>query len=163
MFENMQKELKSLAVYLQHITMYKELYGESEEMQLLLLESYTSIIRFWHRVHKECKHRGNTLSFYNLVTCNIEIIYAGLATLARALSSSAQEKMNACISEIHCASTRIQEVALLSQAQKDKQEYNEARAERKLQNEWRERQSVSDYCECHSFTLANPFLLLTGM
>lgn len=161
MFENMQKEFKSLTLYLQHITMYKELYGDSKEMQSLFFDSYTSIIRFWYRVHKECKYKGNLLGYCYPVAYSIERVYAGLTTFTRALSSSALEKMNSIISDIHSVSKSIQEAALLCQGQKDKQEYNEARTERKLQSEWREKQSVSDYCEDHSLACANLFPLLT--
>ena len=59
--------------------------------------------------------------------------------------------MDAIISEIHSVSNSIIEQASLCQGQKDKQEYSEARTERKLQNEWREKQSVTNYCERHVF------------
>ncbi|KJA21807.1 hypothetical protein HYPSUDRAFT_41683 [Hypholoma sublateritium FD-334 SS-4] len=126
LFESMQKELLSLAEYLQRITVYEDLYGDSTEMQRLFFVSYTNIIHFWHRVHKECKHTG-------------------LAMSARSLTSSALKKMNTIISEIHSVSNSITEQASLCQGQKDKQEYSEARTERKLQSEWREKQSVSNY------------------
>ena len=58
MFESMQRELLSLAEYLQRITVYEDLYGDSQEMQRLFFNSYINIIHFWHRVHKECKYKG---------------------------------------------------------------------------------------------------------
>ena len=147
MFETMQRELLSLAEYLQRITVYEDLYGDSKEMQRLFFNSYTNIIHFWHRVHKECKHKGTLLSY--LLAFRIDS-RAGLATFGRAMTSSALHKMNSIISEIHSVSDSISVQASLCQGQKDKQEYTEARAERKLQSEWREKQSVSNYCEDHS-------------
>jgi len=63
MFESMQKELLSLAEYLQRITVYEDLYGDSKEMQRLFFNSYTNIIHFWHRTHEECKHKGTSLGY----------------------------------------------------------------------------------------------------
>lgn len=150
MFESMQRELLSLAEYLQRITVYEDLYGDSKEMQRLFFNSYTNIIHFWHRVHKECKHKGTLLS--HLMAFSIDG-RAGLATFGRAMTSSALTKMNSIISEIHSVSDSISVQASLCQGQKDKQEYNEARAERKLQSEWREKQSVSNYREDHSLSV----------
>ena len=147
MFECMQKELLSLAEYLQRITVYEDLYGDSKEMQRLFFKSYTNIIHFWHRVHKECKHKGTLLC--DLMAFSTDGC-AGLTTFGRAMTSSALKKMNSIISEIHSVSDSISEQASLCQGQKDKQEYSEARTERKLQSEWREKQSVADYCEDHS-------------
>lgn len=149
MFESMQKELLSLAEYLQRITVYEDLYGDSKEMQQLFFASYTNIIHFWHRVHKECKQKGNLLCHHTLMACRIEKVYTVFATAARALTSTALKKMNSIISEIDSVSNNIIKQASLCQGQKDKQEYSEARAERKLQSEWREKQSVANYCERH--------------
>ena len=66
------------------------------------------------------------------------------------MTTSALKKMNSIISEIHSISDNISDQALLCQGQKDKQEYTEARTERKLQNEWRQKQSVANYREDHS-------------
>jgi len=66
------------------------------------------------------------------------------------MSSSALKEMNSIISEINSVSVSISEQASLCQGQKDKQEYTEARTERKLQSEWREKQSVSNYRGDHS-------------
>jgi hypothetical protein len=140
----MQKELLSLAEYLQRITVYEDLYGDSKEMQRLFFSSYTNIIRFWHRIHKECKHKGTLLGY--LMRSRIDDL-TGLATIGRAMSSSALEKMNSIISDIHSVSDRISEHASLCQGQKDKQEYIEARTERSRQREWREKQSVANYRE----------------
>ena len=148
MFESMQKELLSLAEYLQRITVYEDLYGDSKEMQRLFFISYTNIIHFWHRVHKECQHKGTLLRY--LVAFSIDGC-AGFRTSGRAMTTSALKKMNSIISDIHSVSDSISEQALLCQGQKDKQEYAEARTERKLQSEWREKQSVSNYREEHSF------------
>ncbi|KAJ7766248.1 hypothetical protein B0H16DRAFT_1523470 [Mycena metata] len=126
MFESMKEELLTLAEYLQRITMYEDLYGDSKEMQRLFFNSYTNIIRFWHRVHKECKRKV-------------------LPTIGRSMTSSALKKMNSIISEIRSASDSISEQASLCQGQKDKKEYAEARNERILQTDWREKQSVSNY------------------
>jgi hypothetical protein len=147
MFESMQSELLSLAEYLQRITMYEDLYGDSKEMQLLFFNSYTNIIHFWYRVHKECKYNRNVSSY--LMDSSIDT-RAGLATVGRAMTSSAMKKMNSIISEIHRVSDSISVQASLCQGQKDKQEYTEARTERKLQSEWRDKQSVSNYREDHS-------------
>jgi len=147
MFESMQKELLSLAEYLQRITVYEDLYGDSKEMQRLFFTSYTNIIHFWHRTHKECKRKGTLLIFLMAFIIDGR---AGLATTGRAMTTSALKKMNSIISEIHSISDSISQQASLCQGQKDRQEYNEARTERKLQSEWREKQSVSDYREAYS-------------
>ncbi|KAF8333809.1 hypothetical protein F5887DRAFT_1257428 [Amanita rubescens] len=126
MFESMQKELRSLVGHLQCITVYEDLYGDSEEMQDLLFNSYTHIIRFWYRVHKECKRKG-------------------LATFGRAMTTSALKKMNSIISEIQSVSESISKQALLCQGQKDKQEYAEAHTARELQSEWHQKQSDFNY------------------
>ena len=75
---------------------------------------------------------------------------AAVVTVGRAMTSSALKKMNSIISDIHSVSNSISIQASLCQGQKDKQEYIAARTERKLQSEWREKQSVSNYCEDHS-------------
>ncbi|KAJ7278277.1 hypothetical protein C8J57DRAFT_1713171 [Mycena rebaudengoi] len=128
MFESMKEELLTLADYLQRITVYEDLYGDSKEMQRLFFKSYTNIIRFWHRVHKECKRKTIT-------------------TVGRSLTSSALKKMNSIISDIRSVSDSISEQASLCQGQKDKKEYAEARNERNLQSDWREKQSVSNYLD----------------
>jgi len=74
MFESMQKELQSLVEYLQRITLYDDLYGDSKEMQRLFFNSYTNIIRFWHRIHKECKRKGILLGY--LMAFSIDSIQA---------------------------------------------------------------------------------------
>jgi hypothetical protein len=50
----MKDELNTLADQIQRITDYDDLYGDSESMQRFFFRSYTNMIRFWHRVHKEC-------------------------------------------------------------------------------------------------------------
>src|SRR6266576_4507677 len=147
MFESMQKELRSLADYLQHITVYEDLYGNSKEMQHLLFNSYTNIIHFWYRVHKECKRKGTLLSW--LMAFSIDG-RAGLATFGRAMTASALKKMNLIISEIQSVSESMYKLASICQGQKDKQENAEARTERELQNEWRQKQSDLNYREDHS-------------
>ncbi|KAF7338401.1 Nacht and ankyrin domain protein [Mycena venus] len=128
MFESMKEELLALAEYLQRITVYEDLYGDSKEMQRLFFKSYTNIIRFWHRVHKECRRKV-------------------IATVGRSMTSSALKKMNSIISDIQSVSDSISEQASLCQGQKDKQEYLEARSERKLQSDWREKQSALNYLD----------------
>ena len=147
MFENMQKELRSLADYLQHMTEYEDLYGDSKEMQRLLFNSYTNIIHFWYRVHKECKRKSTLLGY--LMAFSIDH-RAGLATFGRAMTSSALKKMNSIISEIQSISETISKQALLCQGQKHKQEHAENHVERKLQSEWRQKQSEATYREDHS-------------
>ena len=147
MFESMQKELRSLADYLQHITVYEDLYGSSKEMQRLLFNSYTNIIHFWYRVHKECERKSTSISY--LMAFSIDS-RADLTTFGRAMTSSALKKMNSIISEIQSISESIYKQASLCQGQKDKQEYAEARTERELQSEWRQKQSDSNYREDHS-------------
>ena len=156
MFESMQRELISLAEYLQRITVYEDLYGDSQEMQRLFFNSYTNIIHFWHRVHKECKHKG-TLPSVTLWPSVLNVV-AAVVTVGRAMTSSALKKMNSIISDIHLISDSISVQASLCQGQKDKQEYIAARAERKLQSEWRQKQSVSNSCEDHSL----PVLIYSG-
>ena len=150
MFESMQRELLSLAEYLQRITVYEDLYGDSKEMQRLFFISYTNIIHFWHRVHKECKHKGTLLRYLMTFSIDGRAGAAGLPMSGWAMTTSALKKMNSIISDIHSVSDSISEQASLCQGQKDKQEYTEARTERRLQSEWREKQSVSDYREDHS-------------
>jgi len=77
------------------------------------------------------------------------------------MSSSTLEKMSSIISEIHSVSDSISEHASLCQGKKDKQEYTEARTERRLQGAWREKQSVANYREDYSLPCSNLFLLLT--
>ncbi|KZT72257.1 hypothetical protein DAEQUDRAFT_26035 [Daedalea quercina L-15889] len=59
MFDAMKDELRILTEHIQRITDYEGLYGGSQRMQHLLSASYTDIIRFWHRVHKECERSSN--------------------------------------------------------------------------------------------------------
>ncbi len=54
----MKGELRALVDEIRHINDYEGLYGDSEAMQELFFKSYTNIISFWHRVHKECKTTG---------------------------------------------------------------------------------------------------------
>ena len=61
MFDLMKDELQALIDQIVRITDYQDLYPDSEAMQELFFRSYTNIIRFWHRVHKECKRGGNYL------------------------------------------------------------------------------------------------------
>ena len=150
----MQNELLSLAEYLQRITVYEDLYGNSKEMQHLFFMSYTNIIHFWHRVHKECQHKG--ILFRYLMAFSIDA-RAGFRTVGRAMTNSALKKMNSIISDIHFVSDSISKQASLCQGQEDKQEYAEARTERKLQSEWREKQSVANYREDHSLHAQNCF------
>ncbi|KAG0704006.1 hypothetical protein DFH29DRAFT_1068311 [Suillus ampliporus] len=61
LFETIKNELRSLRDQLEHITDHENLYGKDERMQKLLCQSYFNIIRFWHRVDKECDNCGFAL------------------------------------------------------------------------------------------------------
>ena len=61
-FDLMSKELRALLDQLFVINDYEGLYGDSDEMQTLIFRSYKNIIRFWHRVYKEC----STTSMFTL-------------------------------------------------------------------------------------------------
>lgn len=50
----MNRELRALLDQIFIINDHEDLYGDSEEMQNLIFRSYVNIIRFWHRVYKEC-------------------------------------------------------------------------------------------------------------
>jgi len=58
LFETIKGELRSLRDQLEHITDHENLYGKDDKMQKLLCQSYFNIIRFWHRVDKECDNCG---------------------------------------------------------------------------------------------------------
>ncbi|CCM02990.1 uncharacterized protein FIBRA_05105 [Fibroporia radiculosa] len=61
LFETIKNELRSLRDHLELITDHENLYGKDEKMQNLLCRSYVNIIRFWHRVDKECDNCGFAL------------------------------------------------------------------------------------------------------
>ncbi len=69
MFDLMKDELRALADLIENISDYEDLFGDSESMQDLFFRSYTNIISFWHRVHKECKLTGKCQS----LLCELEI------------------------------------------------------------------------------------------
>lgn len=68
MFESMKEELKALEDQIHGLVDFEELYGNSEAMTRFLFRSYTNMIRFWHRVHKEC-HRSRTFYVYPAKLC----------------------------------------------------------------------------------------------
>ncbi|TFK33930.1 hypothetical protein BDQ12DRAFT_727356 [Crucibulum laeve] len=56
LFETIKNELQSLTTRIDRINSYNKLYGKDAKMQQFLFKSYINIIRFWHRVDKECSN-----------------------------------------------------------------------------------------------------------
>ncbi|KAG1898125.1 uncharacterized protein F5891DRAFT_1148495 [Suillus fuscotomentosus] len=58
LFETIHYELASLSDHLENIAGYGDLYQTNQKMQRILCNAYINIIRFWHRVDKECTKSG---------------------------------------------------------------------------------------------------------
>ncbi|KAG2096525.1 uncharacterized protein F5147DRAFT_716462 [Suillus discolor] len=58
LFETIHYELASLSDHLENIAGYGDLYQTNQKMQSTLCNAYINIIRFWHRVDKECTKSG---------------------------------------------------------------------------------------------------------
>jgi len=150
MFEAMKEELSALEDQIRALTAFEELYGNSEAMTRFLFRSYTNMIRFWHRVHKEC-NRTRKYYVYPEKLCPLK--YAtGISTIGHAITASAKEKLSAVVSELKKDVQCISQEATLCQAKLDSQEYAENQKERKnaagerfLQSEWREKQNDHNY------------------
>jgi hypothetical protein len=153
----MKDELRILIDQIQHITDYEDLYGSSEPMQELFFRSYTNIIRFWHRVHKECKRTGACFWFiYCLVSFSSR---SDIGAFRRSMTSSNFKKLSAIVcdlkTDVACMSEKafIVEASLGSQERSEAQKEREkAEIERNRQSEWREKQVAHNYRRC-SFCL----------
>lgn len=55
LYDKISSQLTDLETHLELLTRYEELFGDSTTMQELLQASYIDVIRFWHRVEKECR------------------------------------------------------------------------------------------------------------
>ncbi|KAH7104372.1 hypothetical protein BKA62DRAFT_504918 [Auriculariales sp. MPI-PUGE-AT-0066] len=135
MFEVMKDELQALADQIQRITDYEDLYGDSDAMQRYFFCSYTNMIRFWHRVHKEC-HRSS------------------ISTVGQSLTSASTKKLFGIVNDLKRDVEAIAQEASVCQAKLDNIEYTDAQKERAaaskerdIQSAWREKQSAQNYLE----------------
>ncbi|KLO10243.1 hypothetical protein SCHPADRAFT_528732 [Schizopora paradoxa] len=135
MFDLMKDELRSLADLIENIADYEDLYGDSEVMQDLFFRSYTNIVSFWHRVHKECRTTE-------------------MGSFRRSMTSSSLNKLKAIVGNLKQDVYSISQKASVLQADLDAKEYCEARQERAKadterikQSDWRQKQSAVNYLE----------------
>ncbi|KAI0033878.1 hypothetical protein K488DRAFT_46741, partial [Vararia minispora EC-137] len=129
LLDSMKAELDALEIQIRRITDYEHLYSDSKTMQQNVFSSYTNMVRFWHRVHKECN-------------------------LGSSLTSSSSRKLAAIVSDMKADAESVQKEASILQAKLDKHEYAEAQkdrdaanAERLLQSDWRKKQNAHNYLE----------------
>ncbi|KAG1745715.1 hypothetical protein EDB19DRAFT_459773 [Suillus lakei] len=125
LFETIKKELRSLRDHLEHITDYENLYGKDEKMQKLLCHSYFNIIRFWHRVDKECDNCG--------------------FALLKTVTPFSTNKLNSIIGDMQGDSQEISKRASMLQAMdvrgeqgENAEERRRAEEERRAQREFRD-------------------------
>ncbi|KAF8521950.1 hypothetical protein BU17DRAFT_45376 [Hysterangium stoloniferum] len=131
LFDTIKEELQSLTNYLQRITEYEWLYNDSNDLQDLLCKSYINILRFWHRVDKECDR-----SCFNALFC--------------AISSFSTAKLRGILNNIKDNADQIEKLAGIIEAGKAKGERESAELERfKTEMERtaarKERQSATDW------------------
>lgn len=94
LYDKIKEQLIQLSIHIETLILFEEEFGESSTMQDLMQTSYFHIIRFWHRVEKECRRQ----------TAN---------RLARATFSFSISKINGIIDDIK----RVAEaIGLLDQA-----------------------------------------------
>ncbi|KLO10224.1 hypothetical protein SCHPADRAFT_942985 [Schizopora paradoxa] len=149
MFDLMKDELRSLADLIENMTDYEDLYGNSETMQNLFFRSYTNIISFWHRVHKECKRTE-------------------FGSFRRSLTSARLNKLKSIVGNLKVDVNSISQKAFIEQAKLDAKEHSSAEKERTMageeramageertkageerskQSDWRQKQSDVNYIE----------------
>lgn len=135
MFETMRDELDILVHHITRITDHEQAYGHSPEMQNLFFTSYTNIIQFWHRVHKECTRPK-------------------IKTATSSLSSSSSDKLKAAISAIKKDAELLDRAAsdyhngIIRKEQEEAHKEREAAVtERTLQSDWRKKQSAHNYLD----------------
>ncbi|OAX38625.1 hypothetical protein K503DRAFT_866020 [Rhizopogon vinicolor AM-OR11-026] len=132
LFETIKNELRSLRDQLEHITDHENLYGRDDKMQNLLCKSYFNIIRFWHRVDKECDNCG--------------------FTILKAVAPFSTKKLNSIVADMQHDAQEISKRANMLQAMENREEQGEnaiARQEaaddrRKAEEERREQREYRD-------------------
>ncbi|KAF1845137.1 uncharacterized protein K460DRAFT_416448 [Cucurbitaria berberidis CBS 394.84] len=123
LYDKISSQLKDLEAHLETLTTYEELFGESSTMQELLQASYIDIIRFWHRVEKECKR------------CIAN-------RMARALASFSATKLDQIIASIDKNSQRISLLVPAVQERLARGEREDAAKERQLAGIARDEQKL---------------------
>ncbi|KAJ4371362.1 hypothetical protein N0V83_004579 [Neocucurbitaria cava] len=123
LYDKIGSQLADLGAHLEVLTAYEELFGESATMQELLQASYIDIIRFWHRVEKECKR------------CIAN-------RMARALASFSTDKLNQIIAAIDKNAQRISLLVPAVQERLARGEREDAAEERRLAGIARDEQKL---------------------
>ncbi|CAO2655623.1 Nn.00g044260.m01.CDS01 [Neocucurbitaria sp. VM-36] len=123
LYDKIGDQLTDLRAHLEVLTMYDELFGDSTTMQELLQASYIDIIRFWHRVEKECKRCiANRMS--------------------RALASFSTDKLDRIIASIDRNAQRISLLVPAVQGRLERGEREDAAEERRLAGIARDEQKL---------------------
>ncbi|KAG1749235.1 hypothetical protein EDB19DRAFT_1942102 [Suillus lakei] len=99
LFETIHSELVSLGDHLENIAAYGDLYQKNKKMQRILCNAYINVIRFWHRVDKECAKSGPKLG-----------------------TPFSTKKLGGIISDMHEDTVKIEKCACLLGAQESRDE-----------------------------------------
>ncbi|TFK72378.1 hypothetical protein BDN72DRAFT_836341 [Pluteus cervinus] len=130
-FESMDETLNDLVTHIHDMNKYNTLYGDSQEMQSHFFQCYILMVRFWHRVHKECNRSSR---------------------FTQGLSSKALNKIKGMIADLDKIVKKITTTGSLLEAQFAKNERDcaqdertQAHHERLEQSEWRSKQDLFEY------------------
>ena len=138
LFDTIKDELAQLSDLVERLGLQEELYGKSKNMQELLCRTYINILKFWHRVDKECAR------------CNWNL-------LIRASASFSKAKLQTILDQIEHDADAVDKLASLVEgrlargeredAEKERLaagiEREESRIERQQQLEWRHEQKMA--------------------
>ncbi|KAF2731969.1 hypothetical protein EJ04DRAFT_360290 [Polyplosphaeria fusca] len=136
LYDKIKDQLTTLNDHINVLIMYDDLFGHSSTMQELLQASYVHIIRFWHRVEKECRrHVANRL--------------------AQAVFSFSTSKIDGIVSDIEKVSDKITLLVPAVQERIQKGEREDAAEERRLAGIAREEQTALFQMTANELKLRN--------
>ena len=160
MFDSIREQLEGLADHIERITDHYDLYGDSNAIRVLSFNSYTNMIRFWHRVHKECNRTRTSYGIHHAgPTLNL---WAEISRIGHSLTNASSEKLTSIIVDMKKDADRVSREADKCHAQLSVREAAEAQKERvaadlerSCQSAWRDSQNTQEYCKWRSSLLAS--------
>ncbi|KAK0441847.1 hypothetical protein EV421DRAFT_1952359 [Armillaria borealis] len=133
LFEKIRRQLNDLRFEIERMVEYEDLYGSSENLRVLLCDSYMSLFRFWSAVEKQCE----------------ESFIKGVLKEAFSINT---DKLNKIIDEMKDNGEGVAKLAQIVEARIEKgaredamREWEEAKLER-IENR-KERQAASNFRE----------------
>ncbi|KAL8747305.1 MAG: hypothetical protein Q9190_000811 [Brigantiaea leucoxantha] len=113
LYDTIRDQLGRLTQYLNRLSLYDDLFGDSTVMQEVLKASYFNVLRFWSRVEKECNH------------CVVSAIF-------RSAASFSTSKLDKILEQICQDADDLDKLIPIVQGRLDRGERENASEERRL-------------------------------